>query len=116
MCGWPNKNITADFLFHLLSDSTMAVVCQNSPVLVLIFLSKFFWFPVSGQFFDDYTSDTEYKGKFIGALNSYHHQASSILKQNKMKIEKFHKSEKGISLTQLEFFLNIVIIMQQYTI
>jgi hypothetical protein len=28
----------------------------------------------SGQFFDDYSSDTEYKGKFIGTLNSYHHQ------------------------------------------
>ena len=27
-----------------------------------------------GQFFDDYTAETEYKGKFIGALNSYHHQ------------------------------------------
>jgi hypothetical protein len=30
----------------------------------------------TGQFFDDYSSDTEYKGKFIGTLNSYHHQVT----------------------------------------
>ena len=34
---------------------------------------------VRGQFFDDYTSETEYKGKLIGTLNSYHHQESFVL-------------------------------------
>ena len=32
--------------------------------------------PATSQFFDDYSSETEYKGKFIGTLNSYHHQVN----------------------------------------
>jgi hypothetical protein len=45
----------------------VSLSCCVFPLFLLVALTQ-------GQFFDDYTTDTEYKGKFIGALNSYHHQ------------------------------------------